>query len=135
MAYEYIFFFSIYFFITALLVFLMILLILIFSPRQPSYEKLTIYECGFKPFDLGYFPFDVHFYRVGILFLLFDVEILYLFPWVVNFYYYTFYIHRIIVLFIYLLLLGFLYELSQGALNWYPTIWNIPNTTRSEFIL
>jgi NADH-quinone oxidoreductase subunit A len=59
----------------------LILLIVFFLNRpKANNEKNMAYECGFKPFDFLYYPFDIQFYRVGILFLLFDVEIMFLFP-------------------------------------------------------
>jgi NADH-quinone oxidoreductase subunit A len=85
-------------------------------PRANS-EKNMAYECGFKPFDFAYYPFDVQFYRVGILFLLFDVEIMFFFPWVLNFYQITVFGHCIMIVFIGLLLLGFLYEVNIGVLS------------------
>jgi NADH-quinone oxidoreductase subunit A len=81
------------------------------------------YECGFKPFDFTYYPFDVQFYRVGILFLLFDVEIMFFFPWALNFYQVQLVGHLSIFMFIILLLLGFVYEIASGALLWYPQPW------------
>lgn len=84
-------------------------------------EKLSEYECGFEPFDNATrHPFDVHFYVVGILFLIFDVEIALLFPWALGigqiggFGFITMFF----VLFI--LILGFIYEWRRGALVW-PT--------------
>jgi NADH-quinone oxidoreductase subunit A len=82
-------------------------------------EKLSQYECGFEPFDEATrHPFDVHFYVVGILFLIFDVEIALLFPWVfsltcnkwLNFY--------TMLLFLFILTIGFFYEWHRGALVW-----------------
>lgn len=90
---------------------------------RPNSEKNMAYECGFKPFDFAYYPFDVQFYRVGILFLLFDVEIMFFFPWALNFYQITMCGHFAVVLFIFLLLFGFVYELKSGALRWYPQPW------------
>jgi NADH-quinone oxidoreductase subunit A len=52
----------------------------VLNTPKPNNEKNMAYECGFKPFDFAYYPFDVQFYRVGILFLLFDVEIMFFFP-------------------------------------------------------
>jgi len=51
-----------------------------FGVSKSSFVKNSAYECGFKPFSFGYIPYDVQFYRVGILFLLLDVEVLFLFP-------------------------------------------------------
>ena len=69
------------------------------------------YECGFKPFDFVYYPFDIQFYRVGILFLLLDVEIMFFFPWVLNFYEISLVGHFSVFIFIVLIFVGFLYEL------------------------
>lgn len=55
-------------------------LVSLITKSRPNSEKNMAYECGFKPFDFAYYPFDVQFYRVGILFLLFDVEIMFFFP-------------------------------------------------------
>jgi NADH-quinone oxidoreductase subunit A len=90
----------------------------------PNSEKNMAYECGFKPFDFAYYPFDVQFYRVGILFLLFDVEIMFFFPWVLNFYQINLYGHCTMLLFITLLIFGFLYEVHIGVIAWYPQVWN-----------
>ena len=57
-----------------------IVLVALLTKPRPNSEKNMAYECGFKPFDFAYYPFDVQFYRVGILFLLFDVEIMFFFP-------------------------------------------------------
>ena len=81
------------------------------------------YECGFKPFDFVYYPFDIQFYRVGILFLLFDVEIMFFFPWVLNFYEISLVGHFSVFIFIVLIFVGFLYELWVGVLSWYPQPW------------
>ena len=82
-------------------------------------EKLSQYECGFEPFDnASRQPFEVHFYIVGILFLIFDVEIALLFPWVLSFElnkWCSFYIMNVFLL---LLTIGFFYEWHKGALNW-----------------
>lgn len=77
------------------------------------------YECGFKPFDWYYYPFDVQFYRIGIIFLLFDVEIMFIFPWAVNFYMITLMGHAFVFLFLCIIFLGFIYELRSGAIVWY----------------
>lgn len=90
---------------------------------QPSAEKSSIYECGFKPFDFFTFPFDIQFYRIGALFLLFDVEVLFLFPWALHFYQIPLTGHYAVFCFLFLLLAGFIYELATDALAWYPKIW------------
>ena len=58
----------------------------VFSFKNKEEEKLTAYECGFDPFDSGRIKFDIHFFIIAILFLLFDLEILYFFPFSVNLY-------------------------------------------------
>lgn len=100
-----------------------LLLVALLTKSRPSSEKNMAYECGFKPFDFAYFPFDVQFYRVGILFLLFDVEIMFFFPWALNFYQISSIGHSAVIAFIVLLLLGFVYELKSGAIKWYPQPW------------
>jgi NADH:ubiquinone oxidoreductase subunit 3 (subunit A) len=59
---------------------LLLVLTKILSPANASIEKYAAYECGFKTFELLQIPFDIHFYKIGILFLIFDVEILFLLP-------------------------------------------------------
>lgn len=82
-------------------------------------SKLARYECGFDPFDNSTeSPFDIHFFIIGVLFLLFDVEIALLFPWICNLYISGFYITSIICIFIAILLIGFFYEWERGALKW-----------------
>ena len=66
--------------IVTILSLILIFISYIFAPRNPSSNKLSAYECGFKKFTDISQPFDIHFYRVGILFLIFDVEIAFLFP-------------------------------------------------------
>ena len=82
-------------------------------------EKLSEYECGFEPFDSATRqPFDVHFYIVGILFLIFDVEIALLFPWVVGLKIVGLHGFYIMMLFLIILTIGFFYEWHKGALVW-----------------
>ena len=97
-----------------------LLAVYLLTKSRPNSEKNMAYECGFKPFDFAYYPFDVQFYRVGILFLLFDVEIMFFFPWALNFYQISLMGHFSIFAFILLLFFGFVYELQSGALVWYP---------------
>jgi NADH-quinone oxidoreductase subunit H len=82
-------------------------------------QKLSEYECGFEPFDSATrLPFDVHFYLVGILFLVFDVEIALLFPWVLSLNVTGWFGFYLVMAFIFLLGIGFLYEWKRGALIW-----------------
>ena len=82
-------------------------------------EKLSQYECGFEPFDEATrHPFDVHFYVVGILFLIFDVEIALLFPWVLGLKFSSWFGFFTMMGFLGLLTVGFFYEWHRGALMW-----------------
>jgi len=98
--------------------FLMILLALVLAMRNPDNEKLSSYECGFEPFEDARNKFDVRFYIVAILFIIFDVEVLYLFPWISV----VTYIGTVgiwaMLWFLIILALGFVYELSKKALEW-----------------
>jgi len=82
-------------------------------------EKLSQYECGFEPFDEATrHPFDVHFYIVGILFLIFDVEIALLFPWVLGLKFSNWFGFFTMMVFLIILTIGFFYEWHRGALMW-----------------
>ena len=113
------------FLIAALICFLLFILSYFFSlTNQKEYEKTSEYECGFEPFDSATRqPYDVHFYMVGILFLVFDVEIALLFPWAANLSIITSTGLWSTVVFLIILTVGFVYEWQRGALSWpHPTI-------------
>ena len=91
---------------------------LLVAHQKPYAEKLSAYECGFNPFDDARMKFDARFYLVSLLFIIFDLEVAYLFPWAVAF-------HDIgalgfwsMILFLAVLTIGFVYEWSKGALEW-----------------
>lgn len=112
-----------YFLFVTVLVCLMILLSYFLAPMSVSHEKLTSYECGFEPFGDARTKFDVHFYLVGILFLLFDLEVVYLFPWLFSFAVEANFLYgNLISMFVFLVFLGvgFVYEWRQNALIWTP---------------
>ena len=95
-----------------------IILNFLFSPNNPDSEKLSAYECGFEPFDDSRMTFDVRFYLVAILFIIFDLEIAFLFPWAIS-------LGNIgslgfwsMMLFLFILSIGFVYEWKKGALDW-----------------
>ena len=95
-----------------------IILNFLFSPKNPDSEKLSAYECGFEPFDDSRMTFDVRFYLVAILFIIFDLEIAFLFPWAIS-------LGNIgslgfwsMMLFLFILSIGFVYEWKKGALDW-----------------
>jgi len=95
-----------------------IILGLIISPYKPDAEKLSSYECGFEPFQDARLKFDVRFYLVAILFIIFDLEIAFLFPWAVVIKQLGFYSIIAMVIFLLVLVIGFIYEWKKGALEW-----------------
>ena len=90
----------------------------VFAPRRPDPEKTSAYECGLEPFEDTRMKFDVRYYLVAILFIVFDLEIAFLFPWAVA-------LKEIgpagfwaMMLFLAILVVGFAYEWKKGALDW-----------------
>ena len=90
----------------------------IFSPSSPDSEKLSAYECGFEAFDDARSKFDVKFYLVSILFIIFDLEIAFLFPWAVSFQNIGLFGFLSMIFFLFVLAVGFAYEWKKGALEW-----------------
>ena len=90
----------------------------IFSPKKPDPEKLSAYECGFEPFDDSRMEFDVRFYLVAILFIIFDLEIAFLFPWAVSLGNIGILGFCSMMIFLFILTVGFIYEWKKGALDW-----------------
>jgi len=88
------------------------------SPRRLDLEKNTAYECGFDPFGQARSPFDIGFYLVAILFLVFDIEVAYLFPWALGGAVTGWSGLGALILFLAVLVLGFVYEWQKGALDW-----------------
>ena len=95
-----------------------IILNFLFSPNKPDPEKLSAYECGFEAFGDSRMEFDVRFYLVAILFIIFDLEIAFLFPWAIS-------LGNIgtlgfwsMMIFLFVLTVGFVYEWKKGALDW-----------------
>lgn len=81
-------------------------------------EKNSGYECGFDPFTDAREPFYVKFYLISILFIIFDVEVIFFFPWAICFKQLFFFGYYIIYIFILILLIGFIYEWKKGSLDW-----------------
>lgn len=86
--------------------------------KDAYYDKISGYECGFNPFSDARGKFDVRFYLVGILFIIFDLEVIFLFPWAVS-------LSRVgslgfwsVFIFLIILTIGFYYEWAQGAIEW-----------------
>lgn len=112
----------IFFFFYLIVVFFLVLLIPLFSTifvYQENYqEKITSYECGFEPLESHIQQFEIRYYLVAILFLIFDLELIYLMPWIVshrNFVYYPF---LFMFIFYFLSVLAFYYEWLKGGLEW-----------------
>ena len=108
----------IFLFITLVLSVGFIVLNFLFSPKNPDPEKLSAYECGFEAFGDSRMEFDVRFYLVAILFIIFDLEIAFLFPWAIS-------LGNLgplgfwsMMIFLLILTIGFIYEWKKGALDW-----------------
>jgi NADH-quinone oxidoreductase subunit A len=98
-------------------------LVLLIAPfivayQQPNAEKLSAYECGFNAFDDARMKFDVRFYLVAILFIIFDLEVSFLFPWAVAFGEIGVFGFWAVMAFLAVLTIGFIYEWRKGALEW-----------------
>ena len=108
--------------IAAVMGVLFIVLAAVIAPKAPDPEKLSAYECGFNAFDDARMKFDVRFYLVSILFIIFDLEVAFLFPWAValmklphELQVYSFWS---MMIFLGVLTVGFIYEWNKGALEW-----------------
>jgi len=88
------------------------------GPHRPDPEKLSPYECGFEAFEDARMKFDVRYYLVAILFILFDLEIAFLFPWAVALNDIGLFGFLSMMLFLAILVIGFAYEWMKGALEW-----------------
>lgn len=86
--------------------------------KQYDVEKVSTYECGFDPFSDSREVFEVRFYLVAILFTIFDLEIMFLFPWSVSLFCLDYFGLVAMFLFLFILIVGFLYEWMKGALDW-----------------
>ena len=91
---------------------------LLVAPSRPDSEKLSAYECGFEAFDDSRGRFDVRFYLVAILFIIFDLEVAFLFPWAVSLRDVGLFGFWSMMIFLTILTVGFLYEWKKGALEW-----------------
>jgi len=104
--------------VSLLLSSLILSLSFVFSIQKPDPEKISPYECGFDPFDDARSRFDIRFYLVAILFIIFDLEVAFLFPWCL-----TLHVTQIpafwsMMIFLAILTIGFVYEWKKGALDW-----------------
>jgi NADH-quinone oxidoreductase subunit A len=90
----------------------------IIAPSKPDPEKLSAYECGFNAFGDSRMKFDVRFYLVSILFIIFDLEVAFLFPWAITLGATGVFAFWSMVVFLGVLTVGFIYEWKKGALEW-----------------
>nr|YP_004123125.1 NADH dehydrogenase subunit 3 [Oscarella microlobata]ADO51417.1 NADH dehydrogenase subunit 3 [Oscarella microlobata] len=90
----------------------------ILGVKQPDIEKVSVYECGFDPFESSRIPFSVRFFLIGILFLIFDLEISFLFPWSVVYNQISLFGYWTMIIFLFILTLGLIYEWMKGGLEW-----------------
>jgi len=86
--------------------------------KTQNYEKISSYECGFDPFDTTLIQFDVQFYMVSIIFILFDLEISFLLPWILSIFHVSLIGYISIFIFIFILIVGFAYEIDNEILYW-----------------
>ncbi len=96
----------------------MVVASLVIARQRPDAEKLSAYECGFEAFDDARRKFDVRFYLVAILFIIFDLEVAFLFPWAVSLAEIGMFGFWSMVVFLAVLTVGFVYEWKKGALEW-----------------
>jgi len=91
---------------------------MLIAPSKPDPEKLSAYECGFNAFGDARMKFDVRFYLVSILFIIFDLEVAFLFPWAITLGDTGIFAFWSMVVFLAVLTVGFIYEWKKGALEW-----------------
>jgi NADH-quinone oxidoreductase subunit A len=90
----------------------------VIAPSAPDSEKVSAYECGFNAFDDARMKFDVRFYLVAILFIIFDLEVAFLFPWAISLHETGVFGFASMAVFLLVLTVGFIYEWRKGALEW-----------------
>ena len=97
---------------------IMVALGFVLGPHRPNSEKLSPYECGFEAFEDSRMKFDVRYYLVAILFIIFDLEIAFLFPWAIVLENIGWFGYLAMSIFLGILVIGFIYEWKKGALEW-----------------
>lgn len=108
----------VFFGIAAALGLVLILAAMVIAVRNPDAEKTSAYECGFNAFDDARMKFDIRFYLVSILFIIFDLEVAFLFPWAASFQHVGTLGFWSMMVFLGVLTIGFAYEWKKGALEW-----------------
>lgn len=106
--------------LTAVIVFALVAVTYLLNFPTNDYEKHSAYECGFEPFGDARSVFDIHFYTIGLLFIVFDLEIVFLIPFAVDIEKTSVFGFINFSIFMTILLIGFFYEWSLGLLNWVP---------------
>jgi NADH-quinone oxidoreductase subunit A len=111
-------YFSLFFLLlfSTIIIFLLLFLTYFLTPQYPYYEKLSAYECGFQPFGFIREQQDIHFYKIAIAYLIFDIEIIFLNAWALNLSTITCVGYYTMLIFLFLLILGFFYEYIIGTL-------------------
>jgi NADH-quinone oxidoreductase subunit A len=104
--------------LSGILAMVLMVLPMIVAPSKPDPEKLSAYECGFNAFDDARMKFDVRFYLVAILFIIFDLELAFLFPWAITLKETGLFGFLSMMVFLGILVIGFIYEWKKGALEW-----------------
>lgn len=108
----------IFFFVSMILSMVVFGLSYVIAAQKQDPEKVSAYECGFDPFDDARNTFDIRFYLVSILFIIFDLEVAFLFPWAVTLNDIGLFGFGSMLVFLLILTIGFLYEWKKGALDW-----------------
>ena len=108
----------IYFLFALALSLLLVGVSFLFATRKSDPEKISAYECGFDPFDDARSRFDIQFYLVAILFIIFDLEVTFLFPWALVLNKVGVFGFWSMMVFLFVLTVGFIYEWKKGALDW-----------------
>jgi len=114
---EYIFILK-FFFVFLIIGVILFLLSLILVYQKPNSEKISAYECGFNPFGDARSKFEIRYYLIAILFIIFDLELLFLFPWIIIFLYLNIIGVFCMIFFLFILTLFFIYEWIELALDW-----------------
>jgi len=120
---------KIFVFILVAIIFVLIALLMakIVQPKRPTTEKYKTYECGENPKGTPWAKFNIRFYVVALIFLIFDVEIVLLFPWALNYKEYGFYGFAVGIIFLIVLAVGMAYEWRKGDLEWARPKPQVPN--------
>lgn len=104
--------------LSGVLALVLLVLPMVLAPSRPDAEKTSAYECGFNAFDDARMKFDVRFYLVAILFIIFDLEVTFLFPWAITLKEIGWFGFWSMMVFLGILIVGFVYEWKKGALEW-----------------